>query len=552
MEKSLLRQHEHHQFPRRWPRFRVPTSAAVWTISRSAPNAAIGVLWLAMSALLIVSASGVVAQTYTARTDLKLQPYPNPIPCPATSCRGGGSLTGANTIITPSDFSNPIIRITDVNTANGANNPRLYALDSSAEVNFMSKNDDRFFVSDGGGNMYPFVWNPAMMQATRMYAAHFRGTNGMVLSEGVSGFPAWSYTQPYIAYDLEIGPHSDLSIYSYDFASTTKPPKRQLVVDLAACVRPIAGLGIRWNDGVTVSGDDQTFATAYGTGPQDSSGSVYAIVWNRTNGCRAWNTSTGAVTGAYGGAPTGTISDTIRFTLHNGRLSKDGNWMKVGIAGCLGGSCAGDFSDETVWNVATLTVNVSHFNSAFPWNCGHATTGYSVYYNSCGATNPDFYAMFLRTFANMGAQYGTPQLPEIVGIQTHAPVPNPISDHPYDLHASWANNSGANAEPIFLTTWNGQLAPRAAWDNEIIGVSTTGKGTVYRFAHTYATNQSQFFNPNHAIGSVSQSGRWFAWSTDWDGRLGNTSLRSNSCSLGRDCRADVFMTALLVSASEPK
>src|ERR1700741_4676496 len=171
-------------------------------------------LLLTMTAFLIVPATSAVPQIYTARMDVKFQQYPSSIPCPASSCRGGGSLIGANTIITPPDFNNPITRVTDVNTAHGEHFPAMYALDSSAEVNFMNMNDDRFFVSDGGGNMYPFIWNGATMQATRMYASKYRSTNGMVLDQGgspggVSGFPSWSYTQPYIAYTLEIGPRSD-------------------------------------------------------------------------------------------------------------------------------------------------------------------------------------------------------------------------------------------------------------------------------------------------------------------------------------------------------
>lgn len=487
------------------------------------------------------SAGPSISANYTSRTDSNFQAYPSTIP-------NVGNLTGANTIVTPSDFNNPIIRVTDVNTANGTHKPGLYALDSSAEVNFMNKNDDRFFVTDNGGNVFPFIWDPVATQATRMYVSSFPSTNGIVLplaGNTLYGFPSWSFTQAYIAYTLEVNQATNsIAVFSYDFTGTTTPPSRALVVDLSTCVPAIAGLGINWNDGVSVSGDDQTFGLTYSTNGQGGSGAIYAITWNRTNGCRTWNTSTGAVTG-NDGVVIGTISDSVRMTIHNGRISKDGQGMKVGSASCLGGSCTGDYSTEAIWNVTGLTVNISHFNSTYVWNCGHNTTGYGVYYNACGATNADFYAMFLPAYGDLDtAQYGTPQLPEILGIRTGALLPNPISNHPFDLHASWANNSGDNTAPIFLTTWNGQLAPRAAWDNEVIGVSPTGDGTVYRFAHIYNTNLSQFFETAHAIGSVSQSGNWFAWASDWNGTLGNTDLSASSCTIGSNCRGDVFMVKL--------
>jgi hypothetical protein len=84
-----------------------------------------------------------------------------------------------------------------------------------------------------------------------------------------------------------------------------------------------------------------------------------------------------------------------------------------------------------------------------------------------------------------------------------------------------------------------------AWDNEILGVATDGSGTVYRFAHTYDTNQSSVFSAEDAIGDVSADGKYYFWTTDWDGMLGQYGGGANSCSVsGQTCRTDVFMALL--------
>jgi hypothetical protein len=80
------------------------------------------------------------------------------------------------------------------------------------------------------------------------------------------------------------------------------------------------------------------------------------------------------------------------------------------------------------------------------------------------------------------------------------------------------------------------------WYNEIIGISPVN-GTVWRFAHTYVTAASQRFSTKYAIGSISQDGRFFAFSSDWMGTLGSES-GSSSCTVGTDCRGDVFVVAL--------
>lgn len=118
----------------------------------------------------------------------------------------------------------------------------------------------------------------------------------------------------------------------------------------------------------------------------------------------------------------------------------------------------------------------------------------------------------------------------------------------FDQHMSWPNDNSSDTTPFCTSAygWDGSpvFAPTHAWQDEILCVATNGGGQVWRFAHTFATNQAQFFTAEYAIGALSQDGHWFAWATDHDGMLGNTNLSSASCTIGSDCRADVEMMYL--------
>lgn len=490
----------------------------------------------------LLSGSSLFAQSYSARTDLNAQPYPNAVPCPGVSCSGGGSLTGANTIIPSSDFGNQIVRLTDVNTAGGSGqgNVNNFGIDGSGEVNFMNKNDDRLFLSTGGSAFLPFIWNGSTLQATQMYASSFPSSNGMVIGTGTA-FPFWSYTQPYIAYSIEWSTGTrNASIYSYDFTSTTTAPTRQLVVDLTTCVPAMAALGIPTGTNFTVSADDQTFGVTLGT--NSNAGNIYVVIWNRTNGCRVWNTSTGQVSGSYGGSQTGSVNISDKFWLHNARLSKDGNWMRVDIGQCTAGSCSSPSADitgnEYLWQVATLAVNVIRFSSTSAPG-GHQAMGYTHMVNQDVITNADPNTeMVIRPFTNVASP---------------SKLLNPASSvtctgSPCANHSSWVNDLSGDTSPVFSTTCVGTFAPREAWDNEIIAYATDGSGKVYRFSHTYGSCKSQYFESLTTIGSVSQSGNWFAWSSDWNGMLGNTDHVSSACVIGSTCRSDVFITSLTQAA----
>jgi hypothetical protein len=241
---------------------------------------------------LVLFSDQLAAQTYLANTSLSPVPYPTPIPCPAPSCSGGGSLTGINTIITPSDFNIPIVRVTDINSQNYS---ASYVL--PAEGNDFDTTSTRFVVETGKGGAVFFSFNPATMQATQLYGVGYHQNS----------YTNWMFSRatPYLVYDVDFAVSGNPGIYSWDLSSTVTPPTKTLVVDLSTCVAGLASLGFpsAAPSPLFVSKDDSTFATGFNLPPN-----AYIIVWNRTNGCRVFNPRTQAITGAWG--TTGSSTDT--------------------------------------------------------------------------------------------------------------------------------------------------------------------------------------------------------------------------------------------------
>ncbi|HEX8818137.1 MAG TPA: hypothetical protein VF753_21790 [Terriglobales bacterium] len=454
---------------------------------------------------------------YCSRTDLVAVPLPAPLP-------NVGNLTGANTIITDSAFSNPIVRVTDWKTEGSGGRNDNFAIDcgGSAEINFMNADSTRFFLCDAGGGIIPFIYDPSTMQATRMYTAKFPATNGMrILAAASSG--EWSFQPKNIMYDVETGSYQAGTpvLKSYDFGNQSVPPTPETLYNFSSnanCVPASAG-ATHWVTDVTVSHDDQTFSTAFSlTGGQGTG--VWVVVWNRTNGCRWLNTQTGEVGGQWG--TLGNISIFDRFYIHNSRLSLDGNWVKIGFQNCITNCVAG--VQNYFWEIGTSTVLACTTAS----NClGHSAVGYKYFINS--PTTPKQQSQLIRPLASVSNQ---------TEIWTQGP-PNHI---PWDNHQSWQNATPSDDNPYLSSSSTG-VPVAYAWDNEIDGFSTNGSGKVYRFAHTFATGNTPFFSGANAIGSVSRDGKFFAWCSDWEGTLGSTK-GSYTCTIGSNCRSDVFIVLL--------
>jgi hypothetical protein len=113
----------------------------------------------------------------------------------------------------------------------------------------------------------------------------------------------------------------------------------------------------------------------------------------------------------------------------------------------------------------------------------------------------------------------------------------------YDLHISWNNVDANDSNPACLSTYrrDNPNSPATSpevlgpWENEIVCVETDRMDSkVWRFAHTYSTAQNGFWSSPR--GNVSQDGRFYMFTSDWQDQLG---ANGNS-----SYRTDVFIVEL--------
>ena len=429
-----------------------------------------------------------------------------------------GNLKGAGTIAADPSFANLVARITDAHTDPGMLN-RTYTAGQggSADVNIWNTDSTLLFVQDTGGWMFPMTFDPVSLKAGRLYAASFPADGGLKLR--ATG--AWSFNDPSVLYAVE---PLTTTLNKYDFTDRVNPPTPTQVFDFRSGAHCLpAGFTATWSTVGGVSSDDTVFALGYSDRGNQGTG-VYAVAYKAGKGCTLYNTQTGKVTGDWG--TQGVVTVPERFSIHNVKLSKDGNWLVIVDTTCFAGTCEGPF----FWQVGTTTVNACGKNGC----TGHWTEGQTTWINGNG--KPVGTGVY-ETGQYKARNFSTPAAPRALVSQFPVGLQSP-----YDMHASWNNADSADTYPIFSSTWTRTTSPWLPWFNEILGISPVD-GTVWRFAHTYVSANSQRFSTKYGIGSISQDGRFFAFSSDWMGTLGSES-GSSSCTVGTNCRGDVFVVAL--------
>ena len=249
------------------------------------------------------------------------------------------------------------------------------------------------------------------------------------------------------------------------------------------------------------------------------------VAWRCGSGFSRLNTCTGAVTGDFGS--TGTVGLTDRFTSHNAKISKDGTYLIITPGTCQ--TTCNNNQSPYEWTIGSTTL-ASLAPVGTPGG-GHFTEGFTHWVNAAGSPTG---TMTIRTFAAPSSSSPIPMtLP-----------PGLVS--PFDLHQGSSNVKAGDTLPILLSTTS-KLSPfPSAWYNEVQAIDPT-VGTVWRFAHTYTNQTSQRFDTRNGIGGVSQDGNFYAWSSDVIGTLGSESGAS-TCTLGTNCRGDVFIVKLSVGA----
>lgn len=473
----------------------VPTAAGqasfvVKVSDSSSPNPQTATQSLAIA----ISQPGASAGPYASRTDLGFIPLPVPLP-------SIGSETGAGKCVTQPYYNNLVCRATDINTLGNARFADQQEFSTCcggwADINAWNTNSTMFFVETNGSGLVAMSFNPATQAATPLY--------GSVIPSAHGGW--WSYSNPQLAYSLESG--GDPVVASLTFKSQTVPPNPVVIADLATapnCVPALKGV-TEWEE-LAVSHDEQTFIVAASTSIQDTAD--YLIVYNLTKGCRWYNTKTRQIGGNWG--PTGQATTPTSLLLHSARVSGDGQTALL----------AATTGIRYFFQIDSLNVTSAPEDSDA--NTGHFALGYSGYANTTGHTAEGSWCKegeAYRIFSNLlsptllipsGSFCGDTELPG-------------------DDHPSWNNDNSSDNQPIFTATVTNPLGTpiTTAWQNEIMAFSVSNPGTVWRFFSTYSTGTSPFFTCQNGIGTVSQDGKWFIFTSDWGNTLGLDMAGSNRC-----------------------
>ncbi len=403
--------------------------------------------------------------SYCARTDRRTEVYPDTPP----------ALGPAGSIVQDPNFGSRIVRVTDDKTdAKRRGGPLMTP--SSSEQNTWNTTSTALYVVNSGGGFTLYDFDPSTM------TPHSLGEPTLQWA----GEPQFSYSQPNILYGID---QRNQAFQQYDISN-----RRLTTIHKASdCVK--LNSSDTGND-VTASADDNRFLAAFGP-RQDDYYVVY--IFDRGRGCRWYNTETGEIGGQWG--PKGTIAIPEHYGVHNTRMSKSGKFVSITRSG--GGGKA-----WLVWEVETMNVVVC------PSLCsGHHVMGYSHIVGPSGESHP--FDLVARPLSRLDASSHL-----ITGLQ-------PTGGYWYDHHFSWSNVNLDDTNPVCLSTYRPSnpdtprtpLAVNGPWENEVVCVEMDGKDSkVWRFAHTYSTAKNGFWSTPR--GNVSQDGRFFMFTSDWEDQLG--------------------------------
>lgn len=231
-------------------------------------------------------------------------------------------------------------------------------------------------------------------------------------------------------------------------------------------------------------------------------------------------------------------TSTAGYNVHGAHISRNGAYVRVD-----------DQQSETdfFWRPGTNQVITCYFLAN---ECGgHMAMGYNHLVNA--PNNYDMAEVIMRPFSDPAK---TEQLVR--------PLPTPAQFT--GSHWTWNDDNPSDTMPVCGSFYAGGSARgdgtqslltnpfmrvTRAYDLEIVCIATTGPSKVWRFAHTRSAMASND-SPNGAgwfwgtpRGNVSQDGKFFMFTSNWDWSLGNQG-GGTGCPSSGQCRADVFIVEL--------
>lgn len=443
---------------------------------------------------------------------------------------------GKNTIVTPSDFKLPIVRITDSKTFRRES--MSASISGSNGDNMFNTDDTYLLVADNNGWKYPVAFNPSTMQVVNSGPWNIR-TN-QVRWGGPGSFSRSNrsvvYAVPGTSTNVQGVAGNGTALYALTLSGTASiTATGTKVFDFSKCQGMPSpydtGHGI-WHSALTVSAGDKRFSQAFSNQAGGQNTGTDVTVYDAPSGqCYRYDTAQAKLCTSGGCIP---MSLPDKFTVHEVYMSLDGKYLRVTSFKCKSGGCnQGSASHPYFWEIGTTNV-VRCYNSSHTANCnGHMVEGYSHIYNATlwpQTGKRSFSDPLSYTLIN-----STPELRPITDSHYSNNAADPADTHPY-----WVTNvqnvrttfGGAGCNRIG-NLYEGCTFPGPLY-GEIFGI--TQNGGYIRAAHTYNSGSSPDFNCASTIGAVSQTGKFFVWTSDWLTTLGKDNTNHNRC--------DVFVVKL--------
>ena len=430
-----------------------------------------------------------------------------------------GNSTGAGTIVQPNDFGHRIVRITDRNTVNAS----VLWETADGGINLWNK-DDTLILSKRVGTQHNLIhFNPSTFQPAGLSAVVPPLGGDMVFSKATQNRlvvygGANGVTIQFIDVTTNANPALDTSV------TTT-------VKDMGADANCFgAGYVATWT-GSPSSSDDDTSLTlaASNSGPQETAyllGNYNTV----THQCSVLNTLTGVVT--VNGVSIGTIGIPDRLYMHAGNQSPNPAWAVYNVTNQAHMTAGTYTAGYYFWQIGTTNVQ----------KCGVSPVPPGFYCDGHGANG------FLGAIRGQHAVYHTyadPSVPLTQNMTYAGTFP--------DQHSSWNNDNQTDTRPFLYASSEtiniiNLLGPLPTpFYNEIWLNPTDGTGIPSRQCHTYATGSHDAFEVKYAIASISQTGKYAVFPSDWMASLGARNGAA-SCVLGAldttECRSDLFVCEL--------
>lgn len=411
-----------------------------------------------------------------------VQPYPNAFTDREVHPKTAMAPPSVNTVFQDPDFGAFMVRVTDGNT-----NPKdlnSYFRNPMTEANAWSADGRKFFLVGESNNALAFAFDPSTMLISTLPGA---GTGG--------GFaiPLHDRTFSFLDPDLMYGTlaRASLTIATLRFSTGAVAP----LIDTTTCgTQPplVAGLHVTSSD-ISISADENRVEiNAGGTEPGNR---TFAIIYDKQLGCRWYNTQTGQIGGSWG--PTGQAVVPQNFLINHAHISGSGQYVKL-HAGRVG---------FFVWDVTSLNVRPCYSHGGLKCN-GYTALGYDTVVNSPGAIDEmNTYRRTLSDLTNITQLVNPLPLPHLWGM---------------DIHFTWSGGHLNNNVPVCGSAYSsyGQNEVLQPYDGEIFCIETDlSASTIWRFAHHRATWDSEYYW-SEPFGNVSLDGRFFMFSSGWDGQVG--------------------------------